>query len=149
MQKTGKETSGKANQDFIHEHPLAATGIALAIGLLAPLGLDILAQTGATDTADGDKSTPGKTSGATASLDFMQENPLMVTAAALTVGLLIPLCLDMLMQAGMEPPEDAKSKRTQRLPATNDDFIHQHPLMTTAAALAIGMLAPIGLPPPP
>ena len=148
-----KTTPGKADgkgtdQDFIHQHPLIATATALTIGLLAPLGLGMLAQTGAVDAADGDEATPGENTGAATNLDFMHENPLMVTAAALTIGLLIPLGLGLLAQTTAELAEDTESKNTRRRKATSggatsQDFIHQHPLISTAAALTIGLLAPL------
>jgi len=148
----------EGDKDFIHEHPLMTTAAALTVGLLAPVGWDMLAQNGAEPkspptgkTPGADKTQTGKTTGNATNRDFIHENPLMTTAAALVVGLLLPIGLGMLMQNDAEKPEGTESKQPQRKKtaagdATNRDFVHQHPFMTTAGALIMGLLlGPVAL----
>ena len=95
--------------------------------------------------------------------DFIHQHPLMTTAAALGIGLLLPIGLSLLVQDGTDEPEDAGSgsprrkktvavkagpdkKDSDHADATDQDLIHQHPFMTTAAALGVGLLlGPVAL----
>ena len=92
--------------------------------------------------------------------DFIHEHPLMTTGAALTAGLLAPIGWNMYTQNSTKTTEDADPQSPQAgKTATVDneqpnkiidsaaiqDLIDEHPLMVTGAALAVGLLAPIGL----
>ena len=93
--------------------------------------------------------------------DFIHQHPFMTTAAALGVGLLLgPVALSFLAlgDAGNAEQKKAGAKKAKRKKTSagtkdpdsagmlDEDFIHQHPFMTTAAALGVGLLAgPVGL----
>ena len=162
------------DEDFIHQHPFMTTAAALGVGLLlGPVGLSFLAPG---DTGNAEQKKAGakkakrkKTSAGTkdpdfASMfdeDFIHQHPFMTTAAALGVGLLLgPVALSFLApgDAGNAEQKKAGAKKAKRKKTSagtkdpdstgmlDEDFIHQHPFMTTAAALGVGLLlGPVAL----
>jgi len=158
---------------LIQEHPLIATATALGVGLLVPIGLKILAQqsTAWREDLDADAAAAENASEARhdgADQEFIYRHPLITTGVALGAVLLTPVGLNLLEQlqalgsketaTNHAPPEAASAQppRSDAPPrvepdrggdsdASDEDFIHQHPFITTAAALGVGLLAPIGL----
>jgi len=102
------------DKEYIYRHPLLTTGAALGAVLLAPVGLNLLAQlqaSGSEDKAADDAS------------------PESANAQVPRTG----------VPPRAEPDSDDDGD------VSGEDFIQQHPFATAAAALAVGLLAPIGL----
>lgn len=158
---------------LIQEHPLIATATALGVGLLAPIGLKMLAQQSARWREDLDADDAEAAHAPEARHDgfdqeYIYRHPLLTTGVALGAVLLAPVGLNLLEQlqavwsedkaTDNAPPESASAKLPRSAPpprskpdrggdggVSDQDFIQQHPFITTAAALGVGMLAPIGL----
>lgn len=162
---------------FIHEHPLITTATALGLGLLAPVGVKILAQQSSQwrEGRDFESDRPAD-DGDNEGQEFIYRHPLVTTGVALGALLLAPAGLNLVQQmlaematdtesddhqrddaAGADGPTAKASEAQRSAPisslsdgrddgnADDDDFIHQHPFITIAAALGVGLLAPIGL----
>ncbi|RKX38605.1 MAG: hypothetical protein DRP64_15440, partial [Verrucomicrobia bacterium] len=145
------------NDDFIHQHPLMATTAALAIGMLAPIGLGLLSQTGAKserpqtgETTANDETQSGKTELDNAIGRYLfLEHPLMTTAAITMVATLSaalltgPQSSTVTAQSGAGKQDESDRTVTD---ASTRNFTDQHPYMTTAGALGMGLLlGPVAL----
>jgi len=154
---------------FIHEHPLITTATALGVGLLAPVGVKILAQqsTKWREGQDTEPAEPRADDGDAFDKEYIYRHPFITTGAALGAIALAPVGLNLLEQLQALWSDDAVSHKAQpetpsaQRPrgdapprpepdsgdgdASDQDFMQQHPFMTTAAALGVGLLAPIGL----
>jgi len=156
---------------LIQDHPLIASATALGVGLLVPIGLKMLAQQSTEwredlDADDAEAAPKARHDGF--DKEYIYRHPLITTGVALGAVLLTPVGLNLLEQlqalgsedkaANNAPPESASAQlpRSGAPPrskpdrggdgdVSDEDFIQQHPFITTAAALGVGLLAPIGL----